>query len=169
MAQHAGSQWFQPCPDVVQKATYLVLVCPPISLFYRLARKVHPLDRGSVNSASVDHYNHSAHPLPPLKPGNHVDLQHLSTKLWQQHSTIVSVGRHRGDYHIRLPSGRVLRRNRRFLRPRVMPAMVIPSDPVPPVQPAATTELPEQPRRSTRSRKRPDRLHISSTTGQSYT
>ena len=126
------------------------------------------LDRGSVNSASADHYNRSAHPLPPLKPGTHVDLQHPSTKLWQQHGTIVSVGRHR-DYHIRLPSGRVLRRNRRFLRPRVMPAMVVSSDPAPPAQPAATTELPVHPRRSTRSRKRPDRLNISSTAGQSYT
>ena len=73
-----------------------------------------------VNSASADHYNRSAHPLPPLKPGTRVDLQHPSTKLWQQHGTIVSVGRHR-DYHIRLPSGRVLRRYRLFLRPRVMP------------------------------------------------
>ena len=37
MAQHAGSQG----PDVVRTATYLVFVCPPILLFYRLARKDH--------------------------------------------------------------------------------------------------------------------------------
>ena len=127
------------------------------------------LDRGRDSDAVTIQYNRTAHPLPRLQPGTHVDLQDPSTKLWQQHGVIVSAGRHR-DYQVRLPSGRVLRRNRRFLRPRVMPAPVPTSAPAPAPTPP-TTAAPAtsaQPRRSTRRRRKPKRLDISTTRGQSY-
>ena len=53
------------------------------------------LDRGRDSDAVTIQYNRTAHPLPRLQPGTHVDLQDPSTKLWQQHGVIVSAGRHR--------------------------------------------------------------------------
>jgi len=113
------------------------------------------------SSRTADLYNTSAQPLSNLSPGTHVDVQHPRNKRWQQHGVIVSIGRHR-DYFIRLPSGRVLRRNRRFLRPRILPAPAPPTDE--PAQPATGAA----PRRSTRPRRPPQRLDITSTSGQSY-
>ena len=116
------------------------------------------LERGRDSDAVTIQYNCTAHPLPRLQPGTHVDLQDPSTKLWQQHGVIVSTGRHR-DYQVRLPSGRVLRRNRSFLRPRVMPTPVQTSAPAPAPTPLPTAApaTSAQPRRSPRRRRKPER------------
>ena len=45
-------------------------------------------------------------------------LQNPQTKLWDIHGTVTKVGPHR-PYYIRTHSGRILVRNRRFLRRRV--------------------------------------------------
>ena len=58
----------------------------------------------------------SARTLPPLHLGGHVDVQDHATGLWDRVGVIVGVGRRR-DYLIKMGSGRVMWRNRRFLRP----------------------------------------------------
>ena len=60
-------------------------------------------------------YNATAHPLSSLKIGQHVSVQSHTTGLWDNVGTIVAIGRRR-TYLVKMPSGRVLWRNRRFLR-----------------------------------------------------
>ena len=138
---------------------------------------------------ATDRYNVSAHPLSSLRIGQHVCVQHHATGLWDRIGTIVAIGRRR-TYLVKMPSGRVLWRNRRFLRP------YRPLTPVPehshaaaptltePDQPGSTTaspttsprrappETPHQrrtvrfsdepvmPRRSTRTRRPPEVLQV---------
>lgn len=61
-------------------------------------------------------YDATAHPLSSLKIGQHVSVQNHATGLWDCVGTIVAIGRRR-TYMVKMPSGRVLWRNRRFLRP----------------------------------------------------
>ena len=63
-----------------------------------------------------ERYDRTARPLPALKIGRHVCLQDPQTRLWDKTGVIVAVGRQR-TYLVKLPSGRILWRNRRFLRP----------------------------------------------------
>ncbi|KAK4289628.1 hypothetical protein Pmani_037421 [Petrolisthes manimaculis] len=65
--------------------------------------------------AAKDSYDAHARPLPPLDLGTTVRVQHPVTKRWDTVGTVMGIGRSR-DYHVRTPSGRVLWRNRRFLR-----------------------------------------------------
>ena len=66
--------------------------------------------------AAKRRYDVSAHALPPLKVGQSVRLQDPVTKRWGSVGVVVGVGKHR-DNHVKMPSGRVMWRNRRFLRP----------------------------------------------------
>ena len=66
--------------------------------------------------AAETEYNKRAKHLNPLKIGQHVRIQDHITKKWLRSGLIIGVGRNR-DYHIKLPSGRVCWRNRRFIRP----------------------------------------------------
>ena len=61
-------------------------------------------------------YDKKAKPLSPLKLGTNVRIQSHESKAWDKVGVIVGVGQRR-DYLIKLPSGSVLWRNRRFLRP----------------------------------------------------
>ena len=113
------------------------------------------------------HYNKSARPLTSLKIGSNVRLQDPVSKRWDKVGVIVGVG-YKRDYHVKLPSGRVMWRNRRFLRAAHTP---LPADGTPPSE-AETSEsavpaqerrvrfqLPSTPlRRSGRERRLPDRL-----------
>ena len=56
-------------------------------------------------------------PNPPV--GTHVDIQDPMSKLWMRRGVIVGIGRHR-DYNVKLPSGRILWRNRRYFRRRLL-------------------------------------------------
>ncbi|KAF0295307.1 hypothetical protein FJT64_007138 [Amphibalanus amphitrite] len=58
-----------------------------------------------------------------------VAIQDPATKRWSRHGVITDVGPHR-RYYVRLPKGRVLTRNRRFLRQRYGHAA--PDSPPPP-------------------------------------
>lgn len=60
-------------------------------------------------------YNKGAHLLPQLRYGETVVLQDPSSKKWDRSGTIVEKMKHR-DYLVKMRSGRVLRRNRRYLR-----------------------------------------------------
>ncbi|XP_064100673.1 uncharacterized protein LOC135211285 [Macrobrachium nipponense] len=99
-------------------------------------------------------YDKHAHPLPPLSVGQQVRIQDPTSHRWDKVGTVMGHGRSR-DYQIRLPSGRVWWRNRRFLR-LVPPTN---SDPFLPVPVAPSQDLereslvsipPVNPRRSQR-------------------
>ena len=66
----------------------------------------------------VEHFNKKTRPLTPFSIGNYVIIQHPTTKRWSTPGVVVEVGPHR-DYLVKTPAGRVIRRNRRFLRRRV--------------------------------------------------
>ena len=70
----------------------------------------------SLRQTDRHRYHSSARPLPKLRVGAPVSIQDPSTGLWDRHGTIVGVGRSR-DFLIKLPSGRIYWRNRRYLRP----------------------------------------------------
>ena len=60
----------------------------------------------------TQYYNQHAHTLP------HVAIQNDTTKRWDIYGVITEIGPHR-RYYVKTTSGRVLTRNRRFLRRRV--------------------------------------------------
>ena len=64
---------------------------------------------------SEAYYNTHTRSLPDIRIGSSVALQNPHTKLWDIYGTIVDIGPHR-RYYIKTHSGRVLARNRRFLR-----------------------------------------------------
>ena len=68
------------------------------------------------HEATKSLYDSHARPLPPLNLEDCVRIQDPVTKRWDKAGIVMGVGRSR-DYHVKLPSGRVLWRNRRFLRP----------------------------------------------------
>ena len=116
-----------------------------------------------------------------LSLGAHVDIQHPRTKLWSAHGSIVAIGQHR-DYLVKLPSGRIYWRNRRFLRPRVSPtpppAAAVPTvyapdaaqgqTPVASIAPGVHAPAQPAPRRSHRHRQQNVPFNVISTRGQSY-
>ncbi|XP_065182546.1 uncharacterized protein K02A2.6-like [Sycon ciliatum] len=131
--------------------------------------------------STQQHYNRSARSLPRLSLGAHVDIQHPRTKLWSAHGSIVAIGQHR-DYLVKLPSGRIFWRNRRFLRPRVSPtpppAAAVPTvyapdaaqgqTPVASIAPGVHAPAQPAPRRSHRHRQQNVPFNVISTRGQSY-
>ena len=72
------------------------------------------LMRGKV----TERYNARARLLPSLCVGQLVVMQDNRSKKWDKCGTVVEVGENR-DYLMKLSSGRIFRRNRRFLRTRV--------------------------------------------------
>ncbi|XP_050703391.1 uncharacterized protein LOC126988980 [Eriocheir sinensis] len=70
-------------------------------------------------------YDAHARPLQPLKTGALVRIQDPTTQRWDKVGTVMGAGRSRA-YHVRMPSGRILWRNRRFLRPVPPPAVDTP-------------------------------------------
>ncbi len=63
-------------------------------------------------------YNVRAHDLPEIRIGSNVAIQDPGTKLWDVYGVVTYIGPHR-RYYVKTQSGRVLVRNRRFLRRRV--------------------------------------------------
>ena len=123
-------------------------------------------DTDAAPPSAPAQFDVSARPLSELRIGTHVDVQDPRSKLWCKRGVIVGVGRHR-DYYVKLTSGRVYWRNRRFLRPFI-PLVPATPDGTVPANPPADQPAPVAPRRSTRNRRATDRLDISSTKGQSY-
>ena len=95
--------------------------------------------------------------LPELSFGSKVAIQNSHTKLWDVYGTITAIGPYR-RYYIKTAGGRVLTRNRCYIRRRFP---VVPPEsqhtpqptPVPPPPP-----VPTPPRRSSRPHTRPPRL-----------
>ena len=112
-------------------------------------------------------HDRHARPLKDITLGSRVDVQDPRTKLWSSSGIVVAVGKNR-DYDVKLPSGRVYRRNRRFLRPVVPALPPSPSNTSSPSIAVSAPSSPPRPRRSRRQRRPPRRLDIASTHGQSY-
>ena len=114
--------------------------------------------------------------LPELTHGQRVAVQDNNTKKWSKFGNVVGKPRKR-SYHVKLDSGAVVWRNRRFLKP--MP-MRIPTDsprpppmvPPPPTMSSSTTATSPgdpptdgaqpRPRQSSRTRRKPVRFQDSS-------
>ena len=79
---------------------------------------------GTLQSAAT-YYKTHAHPLSDINVGSHVAIQNPQTKAWDIYGIVVEINSQR-RYFVKTKGGRVLVRNRRFLRRRV-PAS-IPSD-----------------------------------------
>lgn len=126
------------------------------------------------------YYNRSARTLPPLRIGTPVRIQDRTSNRWDKTGTVVGIGTHR-DYHVKLPSGRILWRNRRFLRhrhnqvpddgetPQTSGTQASPSNEPRTTRSGAgrrgvrfSSPTPTAPRRSVRNRRCPDRLVLSS-------
>ena len=106
------------------------------------------------------YYNVGSKFLPELELRTEVRLQNADTKRWDEQGVIIKKGPHR-DYHVRLESGRVRKRNRRFLRPLVVPAELMGgAGDGAPVRDAEPASAEVQPRRGGRKRQKPDRLGV---------
>ena len=82
-------------------------------------------ERAAVFKSRVAaHYDASARPLQQLRLSQSVLLQDPKTGLWDRTGAIVGIGNRR-DYLVRLPSGRVYWRNRRYIRP-LRPLVTVP-------------------------------------------
>ena len=116
------------------------------------------LDQHAANRRrqAIATYDRSAKSLTPLTLHSEVRIQDPRTHIWDQCGTIVSIGAHR-TYRVKLPSGRVYWRNRRFLRPLPAPSADMTSD-------SQLTQLltsdAESPRRSARHCQRPQRYGL---------
>ncbi|KAF0310863.1 hypothetical protein FJT64_018275 [Amphibalanus amphitrite] len=88
-------------------------------------------------------YDESTRRLSPLKIGSRVDLQDPTTGRWNRIGVIVGVGQRR-TYLVKTASGRVLWRNRRYLRP-YRPLLTEPTLPVAPSAPRAPQRPPPPP------------------------
>ena len=96
------------------------------------------------------YYNRSAKELPGLKPGEHIALYNQSSSKWDTHGTILQrISKRR--YTIKLESGSILQRNRKYLRPR-NPLSITRNES------REMTNNPIDLRRSTRTKKAPNRL-----------
>lgn len=114
--------------------------------------------RAAARAAQVQQqYDAHAHPLPRLRVGQTVRVQDPTSHRWDKVGVVMGCGRSR-EYEVCLPSGRVFRRNRRFLYPVPTPG----EDPTPhlPVAPCpdvgkvtSSLDPPMPPRRSPRFRK----------------
>ena len=106
-------------------------------------------------------YNTHTRALPEIGIGSNVAIQNSTSKLWDIYGVVVDVGPFR-RYFVKTVSGRILVRNRRFLRRRVPLAPVemdCPNSSSQPNPPLATVPPSNyHPRRSTRPRKRVKRL-----------
>ena len=73
-------------------------------------------------------YDRTAGPLKAIQNGSHVLVQDPATKDWAKRGVVVESLKNR-DYLIKMRSGRILRRNRRFFRPSQMMMNDVSSDP----------------------------------------
>ena len=74
---------------------------------------------------SKSRYNKIAKPLPDIATGSHVAIQNKETNSFDIYGVVVSVDRFR-KYTIKTASGRLLVRNRRFIRKRVPASVIFP-------------------------------------------
>jgi len=79
-----------------------------------------------IEAKNDAYYNRNARRLRSLELGMDVLIQDPVSKLWTKSGKVVSIGKKR-DYRVVTASGQVYWRNRKFLRPKVMPKTSIDS------------------------------------------
>ncbi|XP_064088415.1 uncharacterized protein LOC135202893 [Macrobrachium nipponense] len=106
----------------VKKVKHFILKPHASSFKQEWQAKAEEYDRraASCSQAAKIRYDSHAHPLAPLKLDDNVRIQDPISKRWDKTGVIMGIGKSR-DYHVKLPSGRILWRNRRFLRPVHLP------------------------------------------------
>jgi len=116
-------------------------------------------DQKADNTQQMEqmYYDQHAKELTKLHIGNRVAVQNPISKMWDIYGTVVALGPHR-RYFVKTHSGRVLVRNRRFLRKR-NPVSVPGGTQPPPATPLAAPPMIQEPRRSTRTKRPPPYLH----------
>ena len=87
-----------------------------------------------------------------IPTGTSVRIQRPLTKLWDTTGVVISSDAKR-DYQVRTTSGRVYRRNRRFIRPDKLPHTEAPSNPDPSDKPLSPIQ--DKPKRTRGPRRRP--------------
>ena len=110
------------------------------------------LARTTKNSTRA--YNQKAQLLPDLKVGNHVAIQHPTSKLWDTYGVITAIGPYRKHF-VKTQSGRVLIRNRRFIHKRYPVSFPAPTPAITDPTPKLPVPPPLIPRRSTQISHRP--------------
>ena len=120
--------------------------------------------RSRVHAQHEQRDNAHSRTLQPLRIGTEVRVQHTTTNKWDRVGVIIGIGRHR-DYHVKLPSGRVYWRNRRFLRsshgaPLNDAANDEPDDIDHDGETTSRSQPPDGPHRSNRRRVQPKTLNL---------
>lgn len=79
--------------------------------------RIEKCDRRATARAEAvrERYDSQACPFQPFHLSAHVRVQDPVTKRWKKVAVVIGVGKSR-DYLVRTPSGRILWRNRRYLR-----------------------------------------------------
>jgi hypothetical protein len=85
-------------------------------VWWDLAREA-DIKAANRQEEAKERYDKSARNLRPLNVGDSVRIQNSRNKRWDRIGVIVEVGKFR-TYKVKLPSGKVWTRNRRFLRLR---------------------------------------------------
>jgi len=80
-----------------------------------ISQEQHDAKKAEVTAKAIARYDSNSKTLPPLRVGDHVLVQNMQTKRWDNKGTVVFVGRSR-DYQLKMSNGRLWWRNRRFLR-----------------------------------------------------
>ena len=96
----------------------------PKSFSQEWQAKTEECDRRAAERAAdvAARYDCHARPLPRLSIGQQIRIQDPVSHRWDKVGVVMGIGRSR-DYQVRLPSGRVWWRNRRFLRPVELPSV----------------------------------------------
>ena len=131
---------------------------------HRLAFQPSQLEHSSELAAdnnNQQYHNQKAHPLPEINIGTNVAIQNPSTKQWDTYGIIMQIGPYR-QYHVKLTNGRVLIRNRRFIRRHIPVTPLAPSEPPcsPPSPLPSPQPPPTQPPQALRRSSRPHRPQI---------
>ena len=105
--------------------------------------------------SSETFYNTHAHPLPDIHIGSNVAIQNSKSKLWDIYGIVTDISPHR-KYYVKTSSGRVLVRNRRFLRRRI--PLSIPTSHQQPNPAATSHQDPSTLRHSNRTKQPTNRL-----------
>ena len=140
---------------------YSNLLCSPHSCI----EVNNAIRRSRVHAQHEERYNTQSRSLQPLHIGAEVRVQHPTTKKWDRVGVIIGIGQNR-DYHVKLPSGRVYWRNRRFLRssygapPNENATNDEPDDIDHDGAPTCRFQPPDGPRRSNRRRMKPKTLNL---------
>ena len=134
------------------------------------------------HEAARERYDAASRPLPSLQIGSHVSVQDHETGFWDRSGIVVAVGRFR-TYLVKFASGRLLWRNRRYLRPYrpLVPTTEDRGDPPAtshstgsaasvPAKRVRFADRPAEPvpRRSGRQTRPPDRLQVDPSRLRSY-